>query len=76
MSKQNLPNPFECARRIHGVSVLLKPEDVMGSGAGQVLSRAEAERLLDEHGPAIAAQMLVAGIDAAASILSEQGGRS
>jgi len=75
MSKQNLPNPFECARRIHGVSVLLKPEDVMDIGTGPVLSRVEAERLLDEHGPTIAAQMLVAGINAAAHIISEQGGR-
>ena len=76
MSKQNLPNPFECARRIHGVSVLLKPEDVMDTGTGPVLSRAEAERLLDEHGSTIAAQMLVAGINAAVDIISEQGGRS
>ena len=75
MSKQKLQNPFECARRIHGVSVLLKPEDVMGTGAGPVLSRTEAERRLDEHGSAIAAQMLVAGINAAANLISEQGGR-
>ena len=76
MSKEKLPNPFECARRIHGVSVLLKPEDVMDTGTGPVLSRAEAERLLAEHGPTIAAHMLVAGINAAVAIISEQGGRS
>lgn len=72
MNDANLPNPFHCARRVPGVSVLLKPEDVMN--ASETTSRAQAERLLEENGTTIAAQMLAAGLEAAVTILREEGG--
>ncbi|MGB7158989.1 MAG: hypothetical protein WBD40_13030 [Tepidisphaeraceae bacterium] len=72
MSERHLPNPFECARRVGGVNVQLKPEDVMNVWG--MISGAEAERLLDEHGTEIAAQMLAAGIDAAVTIMRAKGG--
>lgn len=72
MKEGRLPNPFECARRVVGVNVQLRPEDVMNVWG--MISRAEAERLLDEHGAEIAAQMLAAGIDAAVTIMRAKGG--
>ncbi len=63
MSDTNLPNPFECARRIVGVNVLLQPQDIIS--VWHSLSLEQAERLIDIHGSTIAVQMLAAGIDAA-----------
>jgi hypothetical protein len=74
MSDTNLPNPFDCARRIVGVNVLLKPQDIIN--VWHSLSLEQAERLFDIHGSAIAAQMLVAGIDAVVQIVKQEGNPS
>jgi hypothetical protein len=71
MSDANLPNPFECARRIVGVNVLLKPQDIID--VWHSLSLEQAERLIDMHGSTIAAQMLAAGINAAVQIIQQEG---
>lgn len=73
MSEANLPNPFECARRVVGVNVMLKPEDIMRVWS---ITRNQAERLLDVHAPSIAAQMLAAGMDAVVEIIKQEGAAS
>lgn len=71
---ETTPNPFECARRRSGINVLLKPEDVMD--VSERIDWAQAERVLDEHGAMIAAQMIATGKEVAAQIIREQGGRT
>jgi hypothetical protein len=71
MSDANLPNPFECARRIIGVNVMLKPQDIVD--VWHSLSLEQAERLLDVHGSGIAAQMFAAGMNAAVEIIKRDG---
>jgi hypothetical protein len=71
MSESNLPNPFECARRIIGVNVMLKPQDIVDVWHSLTLD--QAERLLDVHGCGIAAQMLAAGMSAAVEIIKRDG---
>jgi len=71
MSELKMPNPFESAKRIVGVDVILKPDDIFH--ACPIVSLAEAEKVLDRHGSAIAAQMLRAGICAAVEIITHEG---
>jgi hypothetical protein len=70
MSELKPPNPFECAKRIIGVNVMLKPDDVVH--AWPSITLADAEYLLDHHASSIAAQMLNAGIRAAVEIIKQQ----
>jgi hypothetical protein len=72
MSKSELPNPFECARHIIGVSVMLRPDDITDVWGS--LSKQQAETLLDQHASSIATQMLTAGISAAVQIMRQEGG--
>ncbi len=72
MSESELPNPFECARRIIGVNVMLRPDDITDVWGS--LSKQQAETLLDQHASSIAAQMLTAGISAAVQIIRQEGG--
>ncbi|MBA3777085.1 MAG: hypothetical protein H0X11_11700 [Betaproteobacteria bacterium] len=72
MSESNLPNPFETAKRVSGVSVRLRPEDLTHAmpGVGMEI----VERLLNRHGGTLAAVMLSAGIEAAIEIIHQEGG--
>ena len=70
----DLPDPFKCAKRIAGVSVLLRPEDIVNACPGVVRER--VDRLLDRHGGTLAAAMLAAGIEAAAQIIRQEGASS
>ena len=72
MSNDDLPNPFDCARRVPGITVMLKPENV--TSVGGAMTRDEAARLLDQHGPTIAARMLAAGVETAFNLAREAGG--
>jgi len=74
MSEPNLPNPFESAKRVSGVHVRLRPEDLMNAVPG--LRIETVQRLLDRHGGTIAAAMLNAGIEAAIEISKQEGARS
>lgn len=74
MSEEEMPDPFKSARRVSGISVLLRPEDVME--AWGTISRAQAQRLFGAHGETIAAQMLAAGVEAAATLIRQERGES
>ena len=74
MSEPNLPNPFESAKRVSGVHVRLRPEDLMN--AVPALRPETVQRLLDRHGGTIAAAMLNAGIEAAIEISKQEGAGS
>ena len=74
MSESNIPNPFECAGRVVGVTVTLKPSDI--TEIWHSLTLEQAERLLDVHGSSIAAQMLAAGMDAAVDMIQRDGAAS
>lgn len=74
MNELDPPNPFESANRIIGVTVLLKPSDITEGWHG--LTIAQAERLLDVYGSAIAAQMLASGITAVVQIAKQEGAPS
>jgi hypothetical protein len=74
MNDTDCPNPFQCARRIVGVNVMLKPSDIIDVSPS--LTVAEAEYLLERHGSAIAGQMLTAGINAVAEIIKHEGAGS
>jgi UTP-glucose-1-phosphate uridylyltransferase len=71
MSELKMPNPFECAKRIVGVNVMLKPDDIVH--ACPSVSLATAELFLDMHASIIAVQMLSAGLSAAVEIIKQQG---
>jgi hypothetical protein len=71
MTDANVPNPFQCARRIPGVIVMLKPRDVID--VWHSLTVEEAEHLLERHGLTIAAQMLTAGVNIAVEIIKHEG---
>lgn len=71
MSELKMPNPFECAKRIAGINVVLKPDDIHHTQPG--VSLADAKQVLDRHASAIAAQMLKAGICAAVEIITREG---
>ncbi len=70
MTNQPVPNPFECARRVVGINVLLKPEDIMCDPS---ITRQQAEQLLDRHASSIALRMLDAGRGAAVEIAKQEG---
>ena len=74
MSELKPPNPIECARRIIGVNVMLKPDDIVLAWPSIIL--ADAEYLLDHHASSIAAEMLSAGLSAAVEIIKQQGAAS
>jgi hypothetical protein len=71
MSESKAPNPFECAKRLIGMNVVLKAADIVHAHPG--VSLAGAERVLDRHASVIAAQMLRAGICAAVEIITREG---
>ena len=71
MSESNLPNPFESARRVSGVNVRLRPEDLVS--AMPSIGIDTADRLLDRHGGTLAAVMLNAGIEAGIEIIKQEG---
>jgi hypothetical protein len=71
MSELKPPNPFECAKRIIGINVTLKPDDIVH--ARPSITLADAEYLLNHHASFIAAQMLSAGLRAAVEIIKQQG---
>jgi len=70
MSESKPPNPFECACRLVGVTVTLAQSDI--TDVWHSLSSEQAARLLDTHGAEIAAQMLVAGVEAAVEIIKRE----
>lgn len=67
MSESKVPNPFECAKRIVGVSVTLKSADIVHASPN--VSLTDVEQLLDRHASIIAVQMLNAGISASLEII-------
>jgi hypothetical protein len=67
-----MPDPFKSARRASGITVVLRPENVMT--AWGTISRAEAERLFFDHAETIASQMLAVGIEAAATLIRQERG--
>lgn len=75
MSKEKkankLPNPFETARRVCGITVLLRPEDV--SDVWNSISPDGVARLFSLHGERIASVMLAAGVTAAVEIIKQEG---
>lgn len=74
MSESNVPNPFDSATRVSGITVRLRPEDLMAAHASP--DREDITRLLDRHGGTLAAAMLSAGIEAAVEIIRQEGGAS
>lgn len=74
MSGNQLPDPFQSAKRIGGIHVHLRPEDLIVSDAATDMEA--AKRLLDRHGGTLAAVMLSAAINAAIEIMREEGGES
>lgn len=71
MNNKDTPNPFTSARRIAGITVMLKPSDIIE--VWHSLTLEQAERLLDVHSSTIASEMLVAGMDAAIRIVKQEG---
>ena len=71
MSESKAPNPFECAKRLIGMNVALKANDILH--AHPCVSLAEAEQVLDRHASTIAARMLKAGINTAVEIIKREG---
>jgi hypothetical protein len=69
MNESKAPNPFECAKRVVGVNVVLKPDDIVR--ASPKVSIADAEELLNRYGARIAAEMLNTGIRTALNIIKE-----
>lgn len=74
MSETHLPDPFQSAKRIGGVHVHLRPEDLVASDP--TVSIEAASRLLDRHGGTLAAVMLSAAIEAALQIARREGAAS
>ena len=71
MSESRVPNPFECAKRVVGVSITMKPSDIVHASPN--VSLIDAEHLLDRHAAIIAVKMLNAGIRAAVEIIDREG---
>lgn len=71
---QELPDPFKSARRVEGITVHLRPEDLLNSNT--MLDRASISRLMERHGGTLAAAMLAAGIETGLDLLHREGGRS
>jgi hypothetical protein len=74
MSENHLPDPFQSAKRISGIHVHLRPEDLVTSHAATDINA--ATRLLNRHGGTVAAAMLSAGIKSAIEIAQQEGGES
>ncbi len=72
MSETPIPNPFESARRVDGVTVRLRPEDLMGAYPKATIE--SVQRMFDRHGGTLAAMMLQAGIDAGIEMMRQEGG--
>lgn len=72
-SKPYLPNPFDSAKRVPGVTVGLRPEDITDVWLN--IDEDEAAQFLDQHAASIAAQMLAAGRRAAYEIMKQEGDR-
>ncbi len=72
MSESPIPNPFESARRVDGVTVRLRPEDLMAAYPAATVE--SVLRMFDRHGGALAATMLQAGIDAGLELMPREGG--
>ena len=70
MSDQPVPNPFTSARRIVGINVLLKPEDIMAIWS---ITSEQAELLINRHSSSIAVQMFAAGQKAVEQIIQQEG---
>ena len=71
MSETDVPNPFQAARRMAALSVMLQAADLIE--AWPTLNEMQARRVLDINGSRIAVQMLAAGVNAALAILREEG---
>ena len=69
-----VPNPFESARRRAALSVMLQAADLID--AWPSLTAAQAQRILDNNGSAIAVRMLAAGIETAIAIVKQEGALS
>ncbi len=74
MSEPNLPNPFEFAKRVSGIHVRLRPEDLVT--AMPSIGIEVVGRVLDRHGGTLAALMLNAGIEAGIEIIKQEGAAS
>ncbi len=72
MSESPLPNPFESARRVDGVTVRLRPEDLIAAYPKATVE--SVQRMFDRHGGTLAAIMLQAGIDAGLELMRQEGG--
>ncbi len=72
MSESPLPNPFESARRVEGVTVRFRPEDLMAAYPKATIE--SVQRMFDRHGGTIAAIMLQAGIEAGIDLMRREGG--
>jgi hypothetical protein len=72
MSNDKLPNPFESARRMPGITVQLDPQDIMARTPG--MTEKQADELLNRHGHEIAGRMIRAGVDAATALHRAEGG--
>ncbi len=71
MSELPLPNPFESARRVDGVTVRLRTEDLMAAYPKATVE--SVQRMFDRHGGTIAAMMLQAGIEAGIEMMRQEG---
>ena len=72
MSELPLPNPFESARRVDGVTVRLRPEDLIAAYPKATVE--SVQRMFDRNGGTLAAMMLQAGIDAGLELMPREGG--
>jgi hypothetical protein len=72
MSESPIPNPFDSARRVDGVTVRLRPEDLIAAYPDGTVE--SVQRMFDCHGGTIAAIMLQAGIEAGIDLMRREGG--
>jgi hypothetical protein len=72
MSKDKLPNPFESARRMPGITVQLGPDDIIARNPSMTVE--QADELLTRHGFEIAGHMIRTGVDAATALHRAGGG--
>ncbi len=72
MSESPIPNPFDSARRVDGVTVRLRPEDLMAAYPKATVEC--VQRMFDRNGGTLAATMLQAGIDAGLELMRREGG--
>ncbi len=72
MSESPIPNPFVSARRVDGVTVRLRPEDLMAAYPKVTVEC--VQRMFDRNGGTLAAMMLQAGIDAGLELMPREGG--